>query len=245
MNFHVIASGSKGNAAIVYDKETHILIDIGISKQELIKGLKEINLSLKDIDFVLITHDHSDHIKNVSMFDFYKCFAPLGVLPLKKSNILIPFKEYFFNSIVVQVLKTSHDATNSCGFIFKVNNEELVYLTDTGYIPAETLNLIKNKEYYFIEANHDLDMLLESPRPNLLKRRILSLKGHLSNEQCAYYLLELIGKRTKKVILAHISEECNDFDKIFETFNDIFNDENFEYKDVEFLVSFQHQSVDL
>ena len=68
MNLHVIASGSKGNAAIVYDEKTHILIDIGISKQELINGLKEIKLSLKDIDFVLITHDHSDHIKNVHIF---------------------------------------------------------------------------------------------------------------------------------------------------------------------------------
>lgn len=245
MNFHVIASGSKGNAAIIYDKDTHILIDVGISKQELLHGLKEINLTLKDIDFVFITHDHSDHIRNVTIFDLSKCYAPLGVLPIDKQNILIPFKEYTFNSFAVKVLKSSHDATNSCGFIFKNNGDELVYITDTGYIPTETLDLIKNKKYYFIESNHDLGMLLDSKRSNLLKKRILSFKGHLSNEQCAHYLVDLIGNNTKKVILAHISEECNSFDKMFETFNDIFNEENFKYKNVEFLVSFQHQSVDL
>ena len=245
MNLHVIASGSKGNAAIVYDEKTHILIDIGISKQELINGLKEIKLSLKDIDFVLITHDHSDQIKNVHIFNMNICYAPLGVLPLKNSNILIPFHEYNFNSITVKVIKSSHDATNSCGFIFKNNNEELVYLTDTGYIPSETLKIIKNKDYYFIESNHDVGMLLESSRPNLLKRRILSFKGHLSNEQCAYYLVELVGEKTKKVLLAHISEECNSFEKIFETFEDVFNEENFRYKQIEFFVTFQHKSVDL
>ena len=84
-----------------------------------------------------------------------------------------------------------------------------MYITDTGFIPLKTLNIIQNKDIYIIESNHDINMLLESRRTNRLKERILSSVGHLSNDLCAQYLAEVIGDKTKAIFLAHLSEECN------------------------------------
>lgn len=210
MHFLNIGSGSKGNATIIYNEDTTILVDVGVSKRRIVTALRTINRKLENVQFVLITHAHSDHVSNIDIFDPKIVYSVKNELVNHMDfNILEHFKEYDFNSIKVTVLLTSHDVMGSCGFLFKDNKNELVYITDTGYIPLSTLNVIKNKDIYIMESNHDINMLLESRRTNRLKERILSSVGHLSNDLCGQYLSEVIGEKTKAIFLAHLSEECN------------------------------------
>lgn len=210
MHFLNIGSGSKGNSTIIYNEETTILVDVGVSRRRIVTALKTINKKLSDVQYVLITHAHSDHISNIDIFPSNIVYSVENELRNHMDfNILEHFKEYRLNTISVIVLLTSHDVKGSCGFLFKDNKNELVYITDTGFIPLKTLNIIQNKDIYIIESNHDINMLLESRRTNRLKERILSSVGHLSNDLCAQYLAEVIGEKTKAIFLAHLSEECN------------------------------------
>lgn len=244
MKMHVIASGSKGNASIIYNDETVILVDMGITRIRLSEGLKEINKSIKDINYVFFTHEHSDHIKGAQYLPTKLFYARAGTIPLLKNHELELFKEYTFNSIKVVTLLTCHDAISPCGFLFKDKENSIVYLTDSGYIPDVTLQLIMNKEYYFIESNHDVEMLFNSLRPEQLKERIFSDLGHLSNEQSAHYMTILIGDKTKGIMLAHLSEECNTPEKAIRTYNNIFAEEGLSLKDIKLSCAKQYESVD-
>ena len=129
--------------------------------------------------------------------------------------------------------------------MLKSDNEELVYLTDTGQISKRTFNLIKNKTYYIIESNHDVEMLLNSNRPAILKSRILSYKGHLSNEDSAFYMSNLIGENTKKIVLAHLSEECNTPEKALDTYHNVFTLQKINLNHIEIKCASQHEVVEL
>lgn len=109
----------------------------------------------------------------------------------------------------VTTIKTSHDSGESRGYVFESNDKSIVYITDTGYINKRYHNVLKNKNLYVMESNHDVKMLMETNRPHHLKIRILSDEGHLSNEKAAYYLSEFIGPKTNYIVLAHLSEEAN------------------------------------
>ena len=245
MRMHVISSGSKGNASLIYDNSTTILVDMGISLKRLIEGLNEINKDLDDIDFCLFTHEHSDHVKGASFIDKGLYFSRLGTIELKKGHNLEIFKKYHFGDIDVTPLLTSHDAIAPCGFLFEENNEKLVYLTDTGYIPETTLDCIHNCDYYFIESNYDEKMLFESSRPIFLKQRIAGEMGHLSNEQSATYMSELIGGKTKAIMLAHLSEECNKPEVALDTYKKVFKEKKVSFKQVKCICAHQWSSSDL
>ena len=139
MYFHIIASGSKGNATIVANNKTRILIDMGISLCRLEEGLAEINLKLDDIDAAFFTHDHTDHIGGIKFLSPKKMYALQGTLPTTLSNVVELNKPVMINDIEVTPFKTSHDATNPCGFILETDNEKLAYMTDTGYVLKDSL----------------------------------------------------------------------------------------------------------
>lgn len=223
MKYAILSSGSKGNATIVSDGKTNILIDCGISKKMLNDRLLSCGLSLCDVDYVLITHGHSDHIKSVGIFPPKKVYASLLVLgPVKDdSNILCSYTRYSFGNTIVTPFPLSHDATNTTGFIVESGDEKLVYVTDTGFISDKALSLLTNANYYIFESNHDPKMLCESNRPAILIKRILGDQGHLSNIESAYYLSNLIGQNTSEITLAHLSEECNTPEKAIETFDKV------------------------
>lgn len=245
MNFHVIASGSKGNASVVYDEHTTILVDMGISKSLLESGLKEINRSISAIDYALFTHDHSDHIKGIGFIPFEKRYARKGTTEILKANYLKAYQRRKFGTFEVVTLLTSHDAVAPCGFIFENNNEKLVYITDTGLLPIKTYNLLKNADFYYFESNFDKNMLLNSKRPKYLIKRIEGEYGHLSNEESAEYLSSLIGENTKKIILAHLSLECNKPDIAIKTYSEVFNRQNVSLDNKIIICSKQFESVDL
>ena len=226
MKFNIIASGSKGNATIVSHHKTNILIDVGISLTRLNEGLAEFGLTLKDIQAVVFTHDHADHINGLKSISPRIMYALRGTLPSSLSNVIETFKPFTIGEINITAFPTSHDATNPCGYIFEAGDEKLTYVTDTGVFPEESKGTASNPDYLIIESNHDIKMLLKTNRTYELKNRIMSEHGHLCNEDSAIAAVELIGPKTKQIILAHLSEEANTpeialsaYVKIFKHFN--------------------------
>ena len=222
MYYHIIASGSKGNATIVVSNKTVLLIDMGITLKRLEEGLGEINLSLKDINGALFTHNHTDHISGIKFISPKIMYALEGTLPSSLSNVINLYEPFIIGDFTVTAFKTSHDATNPCGYLIKDANETLMYMTDTGVFIEDNLPLVKNPTYLIIESNHDIKMLLATKRTFELKNRILSEYGHLCNEDSAIATISIIGDKTKEITLAHLSEEANTPETALEAYEKIF-----------------------
>ena len=234
MYFHIIASGSKGNATIVVSNKTVLLIDMGITLKRLEEGLSEIDLSKNDITGALFTHDHTDHISGIRFLSPKIMYGLQGTLP-SLSNVVVLNQPFRIGDFEITPIETSHDATNPCAYLIKDNNESLFYMTDTGVFLEENLPLIKNPTYLIIESNHDIRMLLNTNRTFELKNRIMSDKGHLCNEDSAIAAISIIGDNTKEIILAHLSEEANTPDTALEAYQKIFkhfgvNFDNYQVK---------------
>lgn len=210
MHYSLIASGSKGNCLYIEEKETHILIDLGLSLTRVNEELSRFNTSLENIDALFYTHNHSDHFRPSSQIKRDVVYALDGILPEGYSyHPLKMFNPITIKDLTLTPIKTSHDTPVSCGFVIEGEKEKLVYLTDTGMLIEEDLDYIINPDYLILEANHDIQMLLASDRSYELKTRILSDSGHLCNEDSAFAATRIVGEKTKEVILAHLSEECN------------------------------------
>ena len=222
MYFHIIASGSKGNATVVATNKTRILIDMGISLCRLEEGLAEINLKKEDIDACFFTHDHTDHIGGIKFLSPKKMYALEGTLPTTLSNVIVEYIPVTIGEFTITAFKTSHDATNPCGYFIKDNEESLFYMTDTGVFIEDNLQLVKNPTYLIIESNHDIKMLLATNRTFELKQRILGEYGHLCNEDSAVAAISIIGDNTKEITLAHLSEEANTPETALEAYEKIF-----------------------
>ena len=225
MRYHILESGSKGNCTLITHQGNYLVIDNGLSKKKFKNYLMFLNLQVSDIKKVLVTHSHSDHTKGLEIFDKN---IILGTRPTLLSqgiederNELIPYSSYSINNFKVTVIPTSHDAKGSVGFVIEIDDEKLVYITDTGYLYDKVLNYISNADYYIFESNHDVRMQLATGRPQHLIDRIMGDKGHLSNEDAALYLSEIIGDKTKEISLAHLSEEANKPELALEAFRKI------------------------
>lgn len=216
MQVCVLSSGSKGNCTYIKTSNHNILIDIGNSCAYVERSLKEIGVEPKDIDMVLITHAHIDHVAGLKVF--VKKYNPIIISTLKiieeakviLNNIYEIEKELLLEDISIQAIKTSHDTEDSNGYIVEDKNSSCVYITDTGYINERYFKKLYNKNIYIFESNHDVEKLMANPKyPHHTKIRILSDKGHLSNKDSAYYLSRFIGPDTKEIVLAHLSLENN------------------------------------
>ena len=241
MNITVLGSGSKGNSTLIQINNKKILIDVGFSYTELKKRLGKIKVDPTQIDYLLITHEHNDHIYGLETF--VKKVKPELIIDAKLINILFTAnenininvinEELIVDEIMIRKIPVSHDSKVSNGFLIEYNNESVVYLTDTGYIHQNYFKMLANKTYYIIESNHDTEMLINGPYPVYLQKRILSDKGHLSNEFCGNYLTKLIGDKTKKVILAHLSETNNDPTIALDTIMSILKQHDIKFNDIE------------
>ena len=244
MRFIVLQSGSKGNATLVIDQGRVLLIDMGVTLRTLKDGLAKENLNIFNISTMLLTHEHWDHTAGI------KYLPPLPIYCTKETfngeNVveLTPYEKFNIEHFEITPVSTSHDVKNPLGFIIENKEEKLVYLTDSGKITVKTLQKLKNADYYIIESNHDVDMLMATNRPMFLKKRILSTKGHLSNEQSATYMTKLIGERTKEIVLAHLSEEANDPCVALETYKKVFEEANISLDNIKLYCANQHYSVE-
>lgn len=232
MEFHVLASGSKGNATFVYEDGCGILIDCGITRKQLLYKLEQLGFNDSDITYVFLTHDHYDHNKNIHIFDTDKIFsAKKNIENLDEYHTLIPYTHRQFGVFDVLTLKTSHDASDPIGFVISTD-EQLLYMTDTGYVSQKNRQYMKNLDYYIIESNHDIEMLMATKRPMFLKNRILNDVGHLNNEYSAQLMSEMIGENTKEIILAHLSQEANTKEKAIETYKQVFKEHNIQFDQI-------------
>ena len=221
MFFDIINSGSKGNATVVFTKEATILIDVGIPVSIIEEELKKFNKTINDIDIVLITHNHTDHIRSVKSFSPKKIYSLKGTMPGSLSNVIEENKPFKVLDVTITAFPTSHDAINPCGFILESEDEKLVYMTDTGVYLSNPL--VKNPTYLIIESNHNIQKLLHTNRPMELIQRIMSDYGHLCNEDSAFAAIDIIGDKTKEIILAHLSEEANTPELALEAYKKVFS----------------------
>lgn len=240
MKISVLGSGSKGNSVLIELDDKKILIDAGFSYKILKERLEEVNVYPREIDYIFITHDHTDHISALKVFlnrnnpDVYvskKIANELSYLSDYK-NIHFIEDDMYFDGFEVLLIPTSHDAIDSKGYII-IEKESVVYLTDTGYINQRNFKFLENREYYIFESNHDENMLVKGKYPPHLQRRILSPTGHMSNTEASVYLSKLIGPKTKKIVLAHLSEENNNEEIAISTFKEVMQENDINFDNVE------------
>lgn len=227
----VLASGSKGNASVLRDTvgKRAILIDCGISKKSFLQQCATLGFDPREIEAVLVTHEHTDHTKGLGVL--YRGFARLGMAPtlytgekvLAASSQVQQAAEQcdvrFIDDgsdesvagMAVHAFTTSHDAAQSFGFRFDGQGDSIGFMTDTGIATPQALEALRECRVLGLESNHDEKMLKYGPYPARLKARIASARGHLSNEQSADVLEQLASDRLEQVVALHVSENNNDY----------------------------------
>ena len=254
MRFSILASGSKGNACYIESEEARILIDGGLSCRELIRRLTLIGRDSTDFDALILTHEHSDHIKGAGpiarQFDI-PVFA--NNQTLKKSqkiigNISKPItihtgQAITIKDVVIETFTKCHDAADPIGMTISSNGTRLGLVTDLGRTTHLVEERLKDCHGLIIEFNHDHIMLEQGPYPLDLKRRVKGQDGHLSNEE-AGRLLEAVGhKGLTKVVLAHLSEVNNLPEKALQIAKEVLS--RCGLNDTEILVSQQHHPMEM
>lgn len=222
--YSILASGSTGNSFYLETPQKRLLIDAGLTGKKITSLLAEIDRKPEDLDAILITHEHSDHIKGVGVLarkyhlDVYanentwKIIDDrnmIGKLDVTQKHIFERGKTKTFGDIDIESFGVSHDAADPQFYRFMKDDKSFVMLTDTGYVSDRMAGLIENADAYLIESNHDIEILRSGGYPWSLKQRILSDKGHLSNEDGAQTMIRTIGNKTKKIYLGHLSKENN------------------------------------
>lgn len=225
-----LGSGSDGNLTYIATSKVKILIDAGLSASEITKRLALLNVLPHEIDAILITHEHTDHIKGIDVFaskyhtKVYVHNKGLWAVKskLKKADQIsfMPFDDmdFIIGDLQISNFPLSHDSEYCCGYSFLQNTKKVSILTDLGYTNAEILSKIQGSVLVYLEANHDVDMLKNNIMyPPMLKQRILGKHGHLSNIQSAEAILDLVQGGTKQIMLSHLSTENNTPDLAYGT----------------------------
>ncbi len=249
MKVCVLSSGSKGNTTYIETKDAKILIDCGNSSKYITEKLSTLNVEPNDLDAILITHVHSDHIKGLQVFSkktnatIYMTEKMYPYLDFINNYCLIRTNKIKIKDLDIDIIKTSHDAEDSVGYIVSNDNKSVVYITDTGYINKKYFDILSNRNLYIFESNHDIEMLNNGRYPFELRQRILSDKGHLSNYDSAKYLSQFIGNNTKKIILAHLSEENNTESLALEALHNRLAKEKISFKNI--IIARQNEETEL
>lgn len=217
MEFYTIASSSAGNAALVCHEDINILIDAGVSCRRITQTLTTLSLTLADLDGILITHEHIDHVRGLGTLA-KKCGARLYAsrgtasaldYPAARVHAFPAGEEFTIGALHVKSFRTSHDARESVGYRVESNDGSLAVLTDTGFVTDEAHDVALGADMLLLESNHDVVMLKNGGYPYYLKQRILSEYGHLSNDAAAEFAIECVRAGTSDILLAHLSGENN------------------------------------
>lgn len=240
MRVVVLASGSEGNSTYIETEEIKLLIDLGRNAKYIKEKLAEIDVPPEDIDYILISHTHKDHTSALKTFvNRYKTTVLLSqtmfyeLEDIKEyENIVIYEDDIYLKNMKIKTIKSSHDAPDARNFIIENKDSSVVYVTDTGYVNRKYFELLKDKEIYLFESNHDIEMLLNGPYPKWLKTRVVGSYGHLSNKDSSFYLSKLIGPHTKKVVLMHLSHINNTEEKALSMIEETFKEYDVHFKNV-------------
>lgn len=219
MRFASLGSGSRGNATLIETGETCVLVDCGFSVKEIEIRMQRFVMSPADLQAILVTHEHGDHIRGVgALARKYQLpvwashgtllFDGLGDLPISKT--LNVHESEVLGDLQIAPFPVPHDAKEPCQFVFSDGKVKIGLLTDTGSITRHIIEQLDGCTALMLECNHDVEMLAEGPYPPALKRRVGGDYGHLSNQQAAAVLDKMNTDSLQRVIAMHISEKNND-----------------------------------
>lgn len=219
-----IASGSSGNCIYVGSEATHLLVDVGISGKKTENGLNSIGITGRDLDGILITHEHADHVSGLGVLA-RKYEVPVYATPgtikaiLSNGNLgkidaslfheVRADKKVIIKDLVVNPMRISHDAAEPVAYRIAYGSKKVGICTDLGVYNDYTVECLKGMDALLIEANHDVNMLQVGPYPYYLKQRILGERGHLSNENSGRLLSRILHDKLQAIILGHLSKENN------------------------------------
>lgn len=222
MRFSVLASGSTGNAIYVENDQHSFLVDVGLSGKKMEQLFAKIDRDMKNLSGIFITHEHSDHIKglgvvarkyNIPIFANEKTWAAmeghLGKIPLDQRFIFDMETVKSFGSIDIESFAVSHDAADPMFYVFHEGDRKLALITDTGYVSDRMKGIIRGADSFVFESNHDVGMLQMGKYPWSIKRRILSDVGHVSNEDAAVAMSDVVFEKPTQIYLSHLSKENN------------------------------------
>ena len=217
----VLASGSSGNSTYVASNQTRILIDAGLSAKQTELRLASVNTHISEIDAICISHEHSDHTNGIRILSkryqipIYTNYATAKMLNKNdkgnnlKFNLFESGSTFSIGNFILESFKIPHDASEPVGFCISKNDTKIGIVTDIGTQTDLVIQKLKGCCCLVLESNHDLDLLQEAPRPWILKQRIRSRQGHLSNIEAAQLIIDCATPKLNHVILAHLSSECN------------------------------------
>ncbi|MFC6040512.1 MBL fold metallo-hydrolase [Paenisporosarcina macmurdoensis] len=222
MRFSVLASGSSGNAIYVENEEHAFLVDAGLSGRKMEELFASVDRNMKKLSGILVTHEHSDHIKGLGILarkykvPIYANAKTWMAMEHLVGNIPIEQRFHFdmetvksFGSLDIQSFAVSHDAADPMFYVFHENGRKLVLITDTGYVSDRMKGHIKGADSFVFESNHDVGMLQMCRYPWSIKRRILSDVGHVSNEDAAVAMSEVVEEKPTRIYLSHLSKDNN------------------------------------
>ncbi|MFA5576740.1 MAG: MBL fold metallo-hydrolase [Tissierellaceae bacterium] len=230
IRFCSLSSGSSGNCQYIETESSRLLIDGGFSGKRIEALLQDIDVNPSSLDGILVTHEHIDHVKGVGIlsrrFDL-PIYANestwtgmegiIGEIREKNKKVFVTEEYLNIKDISIYPVRIFHDAMEPVGYIFNYKKTKISVITDTGWVNDEIKSKIKDSDLYLLESNHDVNMLKEGSYPWHLKQRILSTRGHLSNEDAGRILGEVISGEGEIVLLGHLSKENNTESLAYET----------------------------
>jgi len=222
ISFCAIGSGSKGNAYLVAGNNSRILIDAGFSAKYIAENLNAIGVAPNEIDGIVVTHEHIDHIGGINVFSkrfdipvyanektMLEILRKCKDISQKNVRVFKTGEDFYINDLNIAPFKTPHDSASSCGYSVFCGNVKVTVATDLGHMTKNVLEGLKGADLIVLESNHDLNMLYNGPYPESLKQRVSGPNGHLSNDACGQTLAYLADFGLKHIILGHLSEENN------------------------------------
>ena len=230
LKFCSLYSGSTGNSLFAQNNNTKILIDSGVSGKKIVEALDSINVNPNEIDAILITHEHSDHVQSVGTFSkkfnipVYANSKTWSKIPKEAEKIsnenIFTFKmseDFVVGDLVIHPFRTPHDAIESCGFNISDGNFKISIATDLGHVTPEIKSCLKGSKFALLESNYEPEVLRICSYPSLLKSRIAGPNGHLSNNMAGQLISDLIESGLATVMLGHLSKESNFPEMAYET----------------------------
>jgi phosphoribosyl 1,2-cyclic phosphodiesterase len=207
VEIYVLASGSKGNMTYLKTKTERIFIDVGISYKKLSQKMNMFNEDIASVKTLFITHEHSDHTQGLKMLlkqsfienvfltkgTFERLSLDIKDMLPKNTTFVKADQAFHFNGFEVMPFMISHDAAEPVGYVLYGEDKKLVFLTDTGYVDESYFPLLSQADFYLLETNHHPHKLMQSPRPFLLRKRIMGERGHLSNDDASYLMNKLVS----------------------------------------------------
>lgn len=226
--FCPLASGSKGNSLFFRYKETLILVDAGLSGKATARKLEEIGVSIDEIQAILITHEHSDHIAGLKSLAFKHQIPVIANVSTAKAiahhfhecpqfHLFTTGERFTFRDLSITPFSIQHDGADPVAFKIEAGKAKIGICTDLGFATSLVKAHLKECDFLVLEANHEPHMVHACSRPPVYKKRVLSKSGHLSNEACGLLAQELAHPGLKHLHLAHLSQECNLPERALET----------------------------